>query len=42
MNNRKKKVTNWVRIRSKNHTADMLRKAIPTDGKNVIFRRVKE
>lgn len=38
MNNRKKKVTNWVRIRSKNHTADMLRKAIPTDGKNVILR----
>lgn len=33
-----KKGTQWVRIRSRNHTADSLRRKVPTGGKNVIFR----
>lgn len=33
-----KKSIKWVRVRSKNHTADALRRAIPTNGKNVILR----
>lgn len=38
LNRQRARRNRWVRVRSKNETANQLRRAIPTNGKNVILR----